>query len=494
LKGCVERLKALFADGLPHFAGELGDPAGGVNALMLWRSGYLMRSEQTLSFNRLMVRGGSARWRPVRGYLYVLASSGLKSDGAMEYSYKRTMEHTHEEKEEKVVLRFEAYQPGKRGSLWQVKLTKDEFVEWLKKRGMGCSVKDVAEGFGVLPTRASNFLRSLLRKGVLVARGQWNPGLGRETMFRGRVHGMVYGLTAEDCDRYIRVEGAVLTDNARAILREVEKNSLEKRFTPLWIFGRYPYKMPSSDVVYSSQLLARMDPGIVKKLIGGSVFMFEKKHFMDEDVAAQEKYWSTIISDKKSRGTKIGSLHESVGQVGIDEMARELRVEWKFWRVVREGRINYNVRLSNGREIDRILEIKYSPFGFTQLFPIECKFVRGGMTKAQVAKHYRILATSFEFGADLEGEAGEKTRVIRGNVSPVIITPKMQPEAQKYANRLGMIVIPTWRLTNFISEKAGRKITMKKLIKQLLGSPDRGVDKLMAGEVLAYLPGKKNVA
>jgi len=467
----MERVRELFADGKPHLPKEANEVSeyGYVQIKRLFYQGFLLRTRDPLNYSYVETHGKKAKWRRIRGYMYIRADSPLLDENnTLEWEFKRTERWTWVTTSEKRLLHFINYEQSEELQKDHYKrlLSKKRVINYFKDRGMGATTGVIAKDLGVDTVRMSGFLRVMVAQGEVVKKGKWNPMLGRETMFRGHLHGYVYGLTPEQCESFIK-SGKTLTAEANAILKETIKNSNDKRLTPLHIFVNSPYDYDPATVTYSVNNLVNLFKNIEKTESAGLVFLYDKTKLTEEDVKRGVEYWDRKLSLKRSFGWTIGSMHEKFAQICLDKMSKDLKFDWNFQRVTRGGQESFRIRTSQGNELDRVLMVSVGPLGIEHYYPIEAKYKRQGMMLPDVQKLYDVLRNSNEFGCSIEFE-GKQVRVLKANVTPVLVAPYFTREAQRWALRHGMITLPTWKLTQYYAEKKGIKINLKKLSKQYL--------------------------
>jgi len=474
----IIRVREFFIDGRPHTPKETSSVSKHAHSYMkkLFSQGFLLRSRDLLSYDFVETHGKTARWTRIRGYLYIQKGSPLlKENNTLEMDFQRTEKHTHETVTERRVIQFINFDEAKvlQKSHYEKEISREKIIKYFKKRGFGANVSAMAEDLKFNPQNLETSLNNLVKKGILARKGKWNPKLGRETLFRGRIHGYVYGLDLDQCKKFI-VMGEVLTPEANAILKEVMKNSDEKRLTPLHIFLHSPYNYDSGSLTYSSDILVNTFPSIVKTSSStGLVFLYDRERLSENDIEKELAFWDRKLSKDKALGNIIGDAHEKIVQKCLDEAGKGLKFDWKFLRVVRGNRISYQIRLGSGHEIDRILLVSTEPLGITHYYPIEAKHRKSGVTLEDVMRFYDVLRRSFEYGCVLDDGYGKETRTIKANVTPIIVTPYILKDAQKWAYEHGMIVLPTWKLTKFLSDKLGIRIDVVKLAKEYVNRKDR---------------------
>jgi len=477
----IDRVRDLFADGKPHLPKEATKISqyGYKHILALFQRGILLRTRDQLNYNHVETHGKKAKWCRIRGYAYIKADSKLLGpNNTLEWEFPQTERWTHITTMKKQLLSFINYEESKvlQKDHYKRMLSKAKITEYFEKRGMGATTRTIAKGLGLggVKVRLSSLLAEMVAEGTLVRMGKWNPILGHETIFRGKLHGYVYALDHEQCKMFIQ-SGEVLSQEANAMLKEVIKNSNEKRLTPLYIFANSPYNFDSKIVSYNADNLKNTFKNIEKIVSNEQVFLYVKDKMTEEDVKRSIEYWDRKLSLKKSFSVTIGAMHERVVQICLDEMGNELDFDWQFQRVIRRDRISYQIRIGTGSEIDRVLMVTMDPLGIKHYFPIEAKYRRSGMVLSHIQEFYDILCRSKEFGCSIEFE-GKQVRVLKADTTPILVSPFFTKEARNWAWKHGMVVLPTWMLTKYYAEKKElKRIELKKLTKEYLERPNKNM-------------------
>lgn len=468
----IDRVRELFADGdshLPKEANEISD-YGYAHILALFRRGVLLRTREQLNYSHVEEYRGKAKWCRVRGYAYVLADSPLLGENnTLERRFERTERWTLVTTIEKQMLNFINYEQSKRLQKHHYKrqLSSKQIVKYFKERDLGATTRIIAKDLGIEAVKLSSLLQKMVARAELVRIGRWNPTLGRETVFRGKLQGYVYGLNNKQCKMFIQ-SGEVLTCEANAMLKKVIENSNEKRLIPLYTFTSPPYNYDPAVVSYHANSLVNTFKEIEKIESKGQVFLYVKDKMKKEDVKRGIEYWDRKLSKKKSFGNIIGDIHEKLVQIALDEMSEDLEFDWQFQRVIRGSKVSFQIRISTGHEIDRILLVTMNPLGVKHYFPIEAKYKRSGMMLPDVKKLYDVLRKSMKFGSSINFD-GKQVRVLKANVTPVLVAPYFTKDARNWALRHGMIVLSTWVLTKYYAEKKGlKRIDPKKWAKEYI--------------------------
>ena len=331
----------------------------------------------------------------------------------------------------------------------------------------------MADGLKIPRDRAKSILSNLHKRGLLTARGQFNWRLGKETPFmQENLKGFVYGRPdTDDIEKFLK--SGVLSKDVNIMLNEVLKDSKQKRFTMASRFRDPPYNFSSPKIERSIMKLTQITKNIETTKIIGQIFIYDVRFFDEKTLAAQSKFWEDYVRRDKSAKTGLGRFHEEFIRQVLS-MA-DFQVEYRWWRQQRAGKVKYNITLSNSREIDRVLETQFktSSFAATILFPIEAKFIKGGVRPEHVQQFYNKLRGSNEFGDEVELHEQKQTfrvRVLTAHVTPLLITPYIAESARKLAQTLGVTVIPTWRLEKLAGEKLKQKIRIKTLFRNFMKS------------------------
>lgn len=476
----IKRVRIFFRDGKPHSPREAVDLGSHVRHTIfkLFYRGFLLRTRDLMNYDYVEVHGNKAKWCRIRGYMYIWRQSKLlESNNAVKWKLKRTERLTMKTSLENVTLLFISYEKSRTLQTDHYKhvVSQKNVLEYFEKRGIGAPLKIISADMCVDASLLGKCISTMVRTGKLAKKGKWNPAFGRETIFRGRLHGYVYGLTPEQCERFIK-SGEVLSAEANAILKEVIKNSNEKRLTPTHMFINSPYNFDPASTKYHSEVLINAFKNIGKvSSVTGLVFLYDKEKLTEEDIKRQTEYWDRRLSEKKSLTYVVGEMHEKIVQMGLDSMKEDLNFGWRFLSVVRSGRISFQIRISNGHEIDRILLISINPFGVEHQYPIEAKYQRVGVTIADVFQFYDNLRNSQEYGCSIEYPYdGKEIRILKFNVTPVLVTPKITDDARKWALSHGMMVLPTWKITQYYRDKHGLKnIRIKELAMEFLNRTNK---------------------
>jgi hypothetical protein len=139
-----------------------------------------------------------------------------------------------------------------------------------------------------------------------------------------------------------------------------------------------------------------------------------------------------------------------------------------------KGKEHYDIRLSNAKEIDRVLQIDFyskDKLLWRHYYPIECKFYRGGATPDHLKEFLDKLRFSTEFGEQIafqEGNQNLQVHVVKQNVHPILISPYFKKETHQQAKKYHVELLPTWLLAKLAGETLGKKLDMKKMFDEYL--------------------------
>jgi len=468
-----KRVLEFLGDGQPRRLREVVDRVGcgyshGSMVLGdLVRRGLVLASEREVTESYLDERG-MRRFR--KGRLYIRADSPLLATSpVVKVKVERVRRFTFERETEEKHIRFVSFKE----ELKRAVVDEQSVLRFFEERGIGATAEVLAEGLSIPRRRASNILFSLHKRGLLIARGLWNPRLGKEVPFmQENLKGFVYGRPgSDDIEKFL--ESGVLSRDVNIVLNEVLKDSKQKRFTMISRFRDAPYSFSSPQVERAIAKLTQLVKHVTATKIAGQVFLYDARFFDEEEKAKQERFWDGYVRRQKSEKISMGRFHEEfIRQVlGVADFT----IEATWWKQQKANEIKYNITLSNGREIDRVLEVglKTSTFSTTILMPIEAKFVKGGVRNEHVEEFYDKLRTSWEFGNEVEMKEQKQTfkvRILKGYVVPLLITPYITDQARKLAQTLGITVIPTWRLERLASEKLKEKVSIKRIFRNFLQS------------------------
>ena len=465
------RILGFLGDGLPHRLGEVAKAAGCDYGYASDILRQLVDERVVLVSAGTVIESHLEKGRRIfgKGRLYILAKSPLLEKGPIVHvKVRRVRRYTFEEETKEEPVRFVEAPP-----LQKVSVTQDMVLKFFEERGIGATSELIAEALNASQDRVSTLLHRMRQGGLIVSRGQWNPRLGKETPFMHRnLKGYVYGRPGtDDVEKFLQT--GVLSKDVNIVLNEVLKNSRQKRFTMVSLFRETPYRFNAPRIQRSIRQLTDLLAHIKQVDIAGQLFLYDSRSLSEEDIHAQEAFWNEYVRKQKSERSGLGRFHEEFIRQALSMANFSIEAVW--WRQQTGGEIKYNITLSNGREIDRVLEVrlKAETFQATILFPIEAKFIRGGVRPEQVQEFYDKLRNSWEFGSEVEMREQNQTfkvRVKKAYVVPLMITPFVSESGRKLANTLGITLIPTWRLEELAGKKAKTKMRVKGLFKEFLKS------------------------
>jgi len=443
----IDDVFSLFADGSAKCVDDVVNALGVERSLpsqllfLLWKRGQLLRTEKPVSFSFLRY----GRWHKGSRHYYVrgdLCPSGL---GTVEVSSTEALTRRTEVK--KLSVRFVGYVVKPRPE----HLRREAVYKFVKGSGTALSSAEVAAHFKCRNQRAGQMLNSLVKEGLVSRRGLWNERVGKAVPF---FFGYLYGVTDEQFKAALDQSSRFV--NIRfAMERKIDEDSVRGYFTPLRIFVRAPYNYNKDLVTYHAKNI-----GSLKfHEISGNVFVYRPGRLTPEQVLKQTRYWEARIRERGTDSLNIGVFHEDFGQKALD--AQKPVFSHVFWKQKHTSkRFNpYNILISSRRELDRVLQMdtKFGHVSIRNLAVFEFKYHSGGLTKEIVDDFLGKLRNSYEFGYEVEireGNAVLKTRMIKMNVTPIIVCPIIQrggevvgKEVIEYARRMGVQIISTWQLS-----------------------------------------------
>ena len=436
----------------------------------LWREGLVMRSRDRVSVTHLEGKPGVGKvWRKISGNLWMRRDSMLMTpSGVVTVELPHTKRYTLEEKVRRVNVHFIEYVEEKR----KRKLSQKVVIEFFKSRRIGAVSSEVAEAFDAKSSVASNMLQKMIKKGLLERRGHYNPILARETPFRGKIQGYVYGLAGTDQAKRRVEEGTGLySPYVKSVYVEIHKDSSQKRFTP---FTKFAEKIGEYETLKAIRILTQIYPDLVKTMIGGLGFVYDRRLLSDKDVERQTKFWEKRVSRRKMLIGAIGAFHEAFAQRAVDLALKNMRIKVTFWRRIVKGKEHYDIRLSNGRQIDRVLQVDFyyrKQLLWTHYYPIECKFYKGGIRRDQLLEFIDKLRTSREFGEYVQLREGNQTllvHVIKQDVFPIFISPYFKKDTYALAKKYHVELMPTWVLGKLAGETINKPLDVRRLFNQYM--------------------------
>lgn len=435
----------------------------------LWREGRILRSRTKVSASFVDSKPGVGQyWNKFTGFLWVKAdSSAVTPSGIATLDLPRTERFTLNTSKKQHNVMFVPFSDQLVEKVREGWVSQKDVLAFFKKRGIGAAPGEVAEYLKVPLARASGALNKLRKAGLLERRGYWNQILGRETPFMGRIRGYVYGLPGTDQAKKRIEEGQGLySPHVNAVLIEIRKDSNQKRFTS---YGKFEDEIGQYETLKAIKILTQIYPSLVTATIGGQGFIYDKQSFSAEDIERQNRYWEHHISIKKRSTGAIGHFHEAFTQHAISLALKSMQAKTTFWRRLVKGKEHYDIKLSNAKEIDRVLQIDFQSRDkllWRHCYPIECKFYRGGATSEHLKEFIDKLRFSTEFGEEISLQEGNQTlqvHVIKQNVHPILISPYFKKETHAQAKKYHIELLPTWLLAKLAGETLGKKLDMKKM-------------------------------
>jgi len=337
-------------------------------------------------------------------------------------------------------------------------------LRFFEEREVGATAREVAEALGLSVKRASYVLNRLWKKGLLVRKGKWNEKLGKEVPFgsidRKTMLGWIYGLTLEQCDK--RIELGVLDPRVQLIVNEVKKHNGEGRFCPL-AYLKAALNVNERTFYWLVEQAKSLHRNLKVVSIGDYKFAYFEDVLTSEQVERQRQYWEKWVEEQHRKSKEIGHLWELYGQevFNFAERAGDFRFKMAWWRQKKRsgGEWSFSITLSNRREVDRVLQLDFEPFGFQVYLVFEFKFRKGGVTLRDVDEFLDKLRTCKEFGyQDKDG-----SWKLKSNVIPVMVG-FFNRDVALAAMRRGVIVIEGWQLFNYLARK-GVKARFDSLIR-----------------------------
>jgi len=440
----------------------------------LWQEGKILRSREKIHASYVDSKPGVGRyWKKLSTFLWVKADSrAMTPSGIVTVEVPYTQRYTLEESKKKHNVAFISFSKPVVENVKEGWLNQKEVLKFFKNRDVGAVPRELAQAFNAPLSRASRTLGKIRKAGLLERRGYWNPVLGRETPFMGRIKGYVYGLPGTDqAKKRIEQGEGLYSPHVNAILVEIRKDSSLKRFTS---YGKFEEELGQYETLKAIKILTQIYLGLVTATIGGQGFIYDKQYFDVEAIDRQVAYWERHVSIKKRLTGAIGAFHEAFAQHAIDLALRDMDIKVVFWRKIGKGKESYNIRLSNAKEVDRVLQIDFyyrNKLLWRHYYPIECKFYRGGATPEHLKEFIDKLRFSTEFGEQIglqEGNQNLQVHVVKQNVHPILISPYFKKETHQQAKKYHVELLPTWLLAKLAGDTIGKKLEMKRLFEDYL--------------------------
>ena len=440
----------------------------------LWKQGKVLRSRGKISESFVDSKPGVGQyWRVFTTFLWIKADSQLVTPSqVITIEVRKTQRYTLQESKRRINVPFEPFSKALTEDIKKGWLSKKDVLEFLKSRDVGVVPEEVADQFKAPLGRASSALAKMRKKGILERRGYWNPMLGKETPFQGRLKGYVYGLPGTDqAKKRIEQGEGLYSPHVNAMLVEIRKDSSLKRFTS---YGKFEEEIGQFETLKAIKILTQIYPKLVTAVIGGQGFIYDNDHFTEADKQRQVAYWEQHVSRKKRMAGAIGHFHEDFAQKCIDLALKNMQIKVTFWRRIVKGKEHYNIKLSNAREIDRVLQVDFfykNQLLWKHYYPIECKFYKGGATPEHLREFIDKMRYSNEFGEMIEFQEGNQklqVHVINQDVHPILIAPYSKKETYQLAKKHHIEIVPTWLLAKLAGEGIGKKLDMKKLFNEYM--------------------------
>jgi len=437
----------------------------------LWRRGMVLRSEGRICFDRVVEKRGVGKaWSRFRGHLWIRSDSPLLgANKIVEYEFKKTERYSLEDVKMRKVIKFVEYVEERK----KMVVTQQRILEVLKASDVALTSQEIAKRCNANPKRVSTLLNKMYRNGLVIRRGYITRD-GREVMFRGRINGYLYALPGTDQIKKRLARGDHLHPWARALYYEIIKYSRARR----WVqahnlaesLGRRPY-----EIVRMATKLQSTITSIRIYRSSKSTWLYDARFFTEEEIRQWIKKAEEIDSETGKVGQKIGILHEKYCHAALERIWEKVSCESSFKQIIRNGKICHNIRLSNRKEIDRILMVKTVVGNETLLeFEIlfEFKYKKGGADARDIKEFLDKLATSHEYGYQEDGRRGMKS-----NIVPVLVAPSFTKDAIRYARKHGVILLHTWKLSRMLKNELGINAEFKRIVKILLKMDEKSWDK-----------------
>lgn len=434
-----------------------------------WREGKVLRSREKVSASFVDSKPGVGRyWNKFTSFLWIKTESPVvTASGVVTVELPHTERFTLKESKKQHNVMFLPFTQDLVKDVRGGWVSQKDVLEFFKKRNIGAAPGEVGESLNVPLARASGALNKLRKAGLLERRGYWNARLARETPFMGRIRGYVYGLPGTDqAKKRIEQGEGLYSPHVNGMLIEIRKDSSQKRFTS---YGKFEDEIGEYETLKAIKILTQIYPSLLTVTIAGQGFVYDKTGFLPEDLQNQHEYWEHNISMKRRFTSAIGHFHEAFAQHAINLALKNLQAKTTFWRRLIKGKELYEIKLSNAKEIDRVLQIDFysrDKLLWRHYYPIECKFYRGGATPEHLKEFVDKLRFSTEFGELVALQEGNQTfqvHVIKQNVHPILISPFYKKETHQQAKKYHIELLPTWLLAKLASETLGKKLGMKKM-------------------------------
>ncbi|MCD6342037.1 MAG: hypothetical protein J7L83_04215, partial [Thaumarchaeota archaeon] len=334
----------------------------------------------------------------------------------------------------------------------------------MRQSDIALTATEIAEKCDANPKRVSTILNKMYRKGEVVRRGYITKN-GREVMFRGGISGYLYGLPGTNQIEKRLASGEHLPSWTRALYHEIRKYSEMKRWVQVNALaenlGRRPY-----EIIRMAEKLQSTARSIRIYKSTKSKWLYDDSFFTEDEIRQWMKEAERIDSETGKISQRIGVLHEKYCQAVLEKLWEKVVCAAKFKQVIRNGKTSYNIRLSNGREIDRILRLRIhigseELLGFDAIF--EFKYKKGGVEARDIKDFLEKLAKSFEYGYEEGGRRYMKLCII-----PVVVAPSFRKDAIEYAKKHGVILLPTWKLAQLLKREFEIDFSFRKIANELL--------------------------
>lgn len=475
--GPAWKVYEFLRDGKPRMRHEI-EMATGLSSThvsnilkLLWKRGMVLRSKELICFDRVVEKPRIGKtWSRFRGHLWIRSDSILLDhNNTVEYRFRRTERYSLEDIEVSRLISFIEYVNEKK----KVGVTQQEILRILEASDEALTSQEIAERCNANPKRISTLLNKMYRNGLVVRRGYITEE-GREVMFRGRINGYLYALPGTDQIEKRLERGDHLHPRVRALYWEIVKYSKMKEWvqasTLAENLGRRPY-----EIVRMAEKLQSAITSIKIYKSSKSVWLYDARFFKEEEIKQWAKRAEKIDSETGKVSQKIGNLHEKYCHIALERIWEKVRCESRFKQIIRNGKNCYNIRLSNRKEIDRILMIRIA-VGDESLLELEIifefKYKKGGADSRDIREFLNKLATSYEYGF----EEGERCYPKLNSV-PVLVAPSFTKDAMEYARRHGVILLPTWKFSRILKDKFGINADFRRITRMLLRVDEESWDR-----------------
>jgi hypothetical protein len=422
-----------------------------------------------------------------RGRLYVRVDSPKLLEGMnVQIRVRRLERHTERVRESKVWVRFVPKTKTRK-----VRLTEKKVLAFVNERKAVTS-QDVAQRFdGVDIKHAATYMIRLTRRGKVLQCGVMSEQHRRQFPF---AWGWMYAPVGhpEYVDQVLQKRTDLIPGELQLLRNMVGEYSRRGKFLPTMVL-RERHGWTVNDVNSRSRQAMKIWSDLRTKVINKNLFLYtdwlSKEHIQEES-----RYWREELSEERRRKYHYGLFHEAYVQKAftIADEKKDVMLQHVFWRIRARGGLRYTYRTApNRKEIDRVLQIesrvvnkKDAAYGVAvkTLVPMDFKAVGKGVTPKMVWQFYNKLRFSWEFGTVTEvTEKGQKAKVhvLRGGVTPVMVSPYFTEDALEVCRKLGIQAVHTYNFDKYLQSIGFEKATMKRLFKEFLKNPKQDYKKFL---------------